>query len=1399
MLNTPRIARKWIHSLLVFLLVLTMWSPFSGHAATKKEQMSSESLNQMKKWINEQRKALSKGPILHKELNGLTGNDDVSVIVQLSEHPVAFVKGMNKVSGKPFSSTLEKKVKDNVNAQHKLFEKQLNAKGIKAIYGFKYNYAFNGMSIKVKANQLKKLLKVEGVTFIEPDTEVHALGKAEAEDTFQPAMNSSSPFLDVPTLWSMGYEGQNVKVAVLDTGIDYHHPEFEGVYKGGYNFIKQTSTAGYARTRIDTDPYETSPLDRAANMPEFDVNGNSFYTDHGTHVAGTIAAQGNNPYGMKGIAPKIELYAYRVLGAYGSGSTSGIIAGIEKAVAEKMDIINLSLGSSNNSQTSADSIAINNAVLAGTTAVIANGNDGPGRGTVGSPATSAFAISVGNSTVPETTMKADVSIRVQGSAVKTYPLTVMAWKFDSQPSQLLNGEYDLIAVPNYGVENDYTRLIVTGKVVLISRGGGIPFVDKIAAAKKAGAVAAIIYNNETGPSGVFLGDTFHYITTFDMSNKDGSALRTALATKLATVTFNNFTTAKTAGDDINDSSSRGPSNPVFDIKPDVSAPGTNIMSSVPAYKKDFPNADYSEAYDRFTGTSMAAPHIAGIAALLKSKHPEWTPFDMKVAISNTAKLLDTAKYDVFAQGAGRVQPLKAATAEALAYSYDVTSFDDNDYENRKGTITFGNVTPSSSEVTTMTKDIVVKNMVDTPSDYTVTVQTTKAATDGLAAANVSVDQSRFTLTGEKTLKVTLTVPAGEGTVGNEILGYVKLTNGTTNLNLPFAANFGPPTGLKDFAAESMHISPNGDGIKDSTTIRYEFYNPQFTTWLELWDAQNQTGGEYEDGYLGYIVNEEETSVGPKTVTFDGSYISWSDEATEETAPDGVYSLDLSTVKEDWSGYETQNWIGPVFVKTTSPVISAMDLTVDSTKIPFTGSLQDSYIDWKEVIEVVFGEEYDVNHYLHGRYELRNNSGALVDTQVIKLQEDGTFAFDLFGLTSGVNRLKLIFEDAAGNNAEKDVTITKSMDVDPEPIPNLLPGQGLLVKGKEPMANLQFSLHSTGADPVWYDMVTDENGIFTHNLPNGEYHVVGIWEAPNWYLLNKTFTLQYGLVNGKAPVTINALETQLPPAHQWNIKGTLQNGNKVLSNIPFSLRSADGLNWYSSSSNASGEFVFNLPDGEYVVEGIWMDAQARWYELNQTFTVEAGKLVGSTELTIDIKNITIQANVAGTLTKGTQALANLIFSLRTSDGEPQWYAVQTDEKGQFEVKLPDGSYTIEGIWVGKENKWYVLNKEFTVAGTLALDIDVLQGPPEAALNITGLLTKSGLPLTYLNFSIEDQSGNWFTTNTDPDGNFGFTLPDGAYKIHGIWVDSEMKWYELNRLFTVTDRKIVGTDSLLIQLP
>jgi pullulanase len=261
----------------------------------------------------------------------------------------------------------------------------------------------------------------------------------------------------------------------------------------------------------------------------------------------------------------------------------------------------------------------------------------------------------------------------------------------------------------------------------------------------------------------------------------------------------------------------------------------------------------------------------------------------------------------------------------------------------------------------------------------------------------------------------------------------------------------------------------------------------------------------------------------------------------------------------------------------------------------------------------------------------------------------------------------------------------------EPTP--VAGTGSLVLAEQPLANLTFSLYTTGTTQTWYDFTTDANGNFSYDLPDGEYQVDGIWVDPTWYELNYKFTIQDNLANGKS-LKIEALNYQKPTGPQWNVTGSLQNGATPLANIIFSIHSTDGT-WYDTRTDSSGEFVFALPDGNYVVDGIWHAAKKKWYALDQGFTVKDGKLDGASHLLIDVKSELNQFNVKGTLTKGATPLSDIVFSLRSTTGT--WYDTQSNEDGQFGFKLPDGSYVIEGIWLEAERKWYPLNLEFNVAG------------------------------------------------------------------------------------------------------
>ncbi|MEH7247588.1 S8 family serine peptidase [Neobacillus niacini] len=566
------------------------------------------------------------------DLANLVGNFNfsstktTSVIVELNEPSIVEAKHKGKNQTKASLSKKRNQVKADVSAVVK-----------SAKVNREYDYVFSGFSVELPANEVPALLAVPGVKAVYPDVtyKVTSVGKGEllSEDGFSPNMAASAPFIGANEAWDAGFTGEGVTVAVIDTGADYTHPDLAhafGEYKG-YDFVDN-----------DNDPQETP---RTSNPDD--------ETAHGTHVSGTVAANGQ----IKGVAPDAKLLAYRVLGPGGSGTTENVIAGIERAVQDGADVMNLSLGNSLNDPDYATSIALDCAMAEGVVAVTSNGNSGPANWTVGSPGTSRDAISVGATQLPYNVY--DSIITTTGGV--TYPSAkVMGFPSDADILALSGKEYEFVHV-GFGSPADFEGKDVNGKVALISRGAGIAFVDKAIAAKAAGAVAAIIYNNVPGEIVMVPGTV---IPTIRTTAADGAALLSELDNGNNKVTFN-ISKAGEVGETMADFSSRGPVNSTWMIKPDVSAPGVNITSTVPTHDPTNPHG-----YASYQGTSMASPHVAGTAALLLQKNPKWSVQEVKAALMNTAdKLINPASgkpYPHNTQGAGSIRVMEALETNTLA-------------------------------------------------------------------------------------------------------------------------------------------------------------------------------------------------------------------------------------------------------------------------------------------------------------------------------------------------------------------------------------------------------------------------------------------------------------------------------------------------------------------------------------------------------------------------------------------------------------------------------------------------------------------------------------------------------------------------------------------------------------
>ncbi|QNR08447.1 S8 family serine peptidase [Macrococcoides canis] len=993
-------------ALLSIGLVTTLVSPVQGAEFDNKKprapKLNSTSIAQNEA-VDSQLKVLSQQGAIDKDLKGISGQ--VNVIVHYDEPSVGLERGLKQTNSKKWSGLSDEKVKEKIAKQQQKANSKMQSKGIKYKKNRSYQTVINAEAMTVDAKDIEKIAQIEDVALIEKDdviqldpSEMHASKQQDvAKDTMGDELNlkliPSITHLKVDKVWELGNKGEGVKVGVIDTGIDYNHPDLKDVYKGGRNYV---GGGDYNTKRNADDPYETKPEERPDRLPEVNESGSEYYTTHGTHVAGTIAAQGKNEFGMYGVAPNVDLYAYRVLGAYGRGSTSWIVGGIEDAVKDDMDIINLSLGNSSPEENQANSMAVNNAMLLGVTANVATGNSGPERSTLGGPATSPLGIGVGNTTLPEERIDVDLKL---GEDTKNYKL--MAYEFGVNPETNLNDTYELVNVPGLGKKEDFAQVDVKDKVALVER-GEIAFVEKIKNAKEAGAKAIIIYNSETGsnspgPVDIFVGTSFDYIPTVDMDRTQGLALKSKLEQGKVMIDFTKFNVTTTPGDEVNDSSSRGPSLPNFDIKPDVSAPGTNILSTVPSFAA---GDNYSKAYAQYTGTSMATPHISGVSALLKELHPQWTPFDIKSALSNTAKHLDKSKYDVFSQGAGLVQPLEAAIATSLFKVAHETDVNGVKQTHTRGTIAFGNHMPTT-EAQVITKTIDVQKL-SSDDNYAIEVETTRPSKSG---ATVTTDVQSIQ-SGKVT--VNLNIPAGTPVEGDEIQGYIHF-KGNRSYALPFAANLSEvkKKGFEKFMLTNYHMSPNGDGNNDASSVQMKVYNKQNLTLLKYYDLLNEKNGPAGDGYVGSIDlfhsldGEKEVALDGKLYNIEGS------NRVEGKLADGVYAVDAITTSDNGNATAYDY---PLFVKTKPAEIKSVAL--NNGKLSF--KLDDLYINAKETLSN-FDVNYNVSEFLKVSYELSNSK-----TGEVVIADSGDGAIDMSD--KGEYHLTVNVEDAAGNKASYKYTV-----------------------------------------------------------------------------------------------------------------------------------------------------------------------------------------------------------------------------------------------------------------------------------------------------------------------------------------------------------------------------------------
>jgi subtilisin family serine protease len=711
-----------------------------------------------------------------------------------------------------------------------------------------YRYLINGLRIHIPATQLEALRANPHVADVQLVTRYKRMtvtgGAVSGRGGATPSNAGAATEVQAKNVWaqtatSKAGTGFGVKVAVIDSGIDYTHDDF--VRDGDVTFPTAKVVGGYDLVGDAYAPGEGG----IAELPQPDSDPMDCSIEegggHGTHVAGTIAGFGIKSNGLTygissserytstlntstfklapGMAPLASLIAIRVFGC--DGATELAADGIEKAVALGANVINLSLGSPYGIKGGAEQAAINAAEKAGVTVVIAAGNEGDQPFLVGSPSTEDGAISVAalddRALYPGAIISnAQYSWTLTKNGVTGGPhvvfLNTNLYDLSTPVSGYLhkvakNGDASKFALgcPATGDDGvtytpDWdTSVDLTGMIVFIRR-GECTFKEKVTAMKTKGAVAVVILQRQDIIDG---GDTSSYppfqgpatptgdIPVLMINGADEYQIDGAITTYGdAGIVPREMDITTSPGDVVSnpnyhtvaDFSSGGPRWGDLALKPEIAAPGVDIVSAA---------SGSTDGVAWFSGTSMATPVVAGVAALVKQANPTWTPALIKSALINTAKSVGSNVL-LRSVGAGRVNALNAVKAKVTIDA------------GPNATMSFGMVYGDAAATLTKSQTFIVKNNGTTTANYKFAVAaaagftipsgvTVKIYNGSSLVKNTTIISLGAGRSKTLTVKLAATVAAQRNfeTWGNNSLNVIitGTSSGKPSLRLPVFAMF----------------------------------------------------------------------------------------------------------------------------------------------------------------------------------------------------------------------------------------------------------------------------------------------------------------------------------------------------------------------------------------------------------------------------------------------------------------------------------------------------------------------------------------------------------------------------------------------------------------------------------
>ena len=757
-----------------------------------------------------------------------------SVIVELSGEPAAMAAARAKKDGHPWSAAQVENYRSRLAGSQAKFLDALRAQNIPFTIGgvsvnnvridFAYTLVFNGINLEVADAAIPLIQAMPQVK------------KVHANDMLHTSLDVSVPYIRAPQVYGAikevtrfdhaneGYEGQGVYLSVIDSGIEWHHEMF-----GGDPTPPRLGVAPATASGTNEKVVYYLPL---ADVVVEDGLG------HGTHVASTAAGyQGFAPGAdglpntaddirMHGVAPQARIMSYKVCSDAGSiagqaapvgGCLSAAITmaiedsvsprtvnGLPKPVAQ---VINMSLGGSGGPD-SVTAIAADNAVRLGCSVVAAGGNSGPGEGTVGAPCTGRLVTCVGNSIDPAGSWSTDVlapsavNRLLPGGVTPAANLPAASGQRSGMQLIPMSGATE---PPKAGVAQYYVYVAggetpasypasVAGRIALVKTSLPSTFAQIANSAALAGAVAVFNRTDTANPTAVKatipaanlpVADFDYLVSLMGAGASPASGTLSTYPIRINSFYGNTL---------MNSSSSRGPVEGYGQVKPDVTAPGTNILAAMPPASLLGVLAQGN--YGSISGTSMASPHVAGATALVRQAHPTWNPDMVRTALGNSstnlrnesgaAKADGTTAESIIDQGSGLIDVQHAVNIKALM---GVTSTDLN-LPSILGSHSFGEVPAIGSRgVVSRSVVVTIRDLSGTAGSYALSVANNR----GLELSGVSVTASPSTVAvaanGSATFTVTASIDGSVVTSGAplQLQWYVRAArqDGAESLVMPF--------------------------------------------------------------------------------------------------------------------------------------------------------------------------------------------------------------------------------------------------------------------------------------------------------------------------------------------------------------------------------------------------------------------------------------------------------------------------------------------------------------------------------------------------------------------------------------------------------------------------------------